>query len=59
MEIDPYHTNYCLREEFEEILRELCPELNDEEMEYICAKHENPNDGRLENKSISKLKNCL
>ena len=46
-EIDPYHTNYCLRDEFEEILRELCPELNDEEMEYIVAKNENPNDGRI------------
>ena len=45
-EIDPYFTNYLLREEFEEILKELCPELNKQEMEYICAKHENKTDGR-------------
>jgi hypothetical protein len=46
-EIDPYYTNFLLRDEFEEILKELCPELNTQEMEYICSKHENPVDGRI------------
>jgi hypothetical protein len=36
-----------LRDEFEEILRELCPELNNQEMEFICSKYENKSDGRI------------
>lgn len=47
LEIDPYHTNYLLRDEFEEILTDLCPELNKEEMEFICSKYENTVDGRI------------
>lgn len=46
-EIDPYMTNLLLRDEFEEILRELCPELNNQEMEFICSKYENKPDGRI------------
>jgi Ca2+-binding EF-hand superfamily protein len=46
-DFDPYYTYYLLRDEFEEVLRELCPELNKQEMEYLCSKHENPNDGRI------------
>jgi Ca2+-binding EF-hand superfamily protein len=45
-EIDPHQTGYVLRDEFEEILRELCPELNEQEMEYICSKHENQANSR-------------
>ena len=48
-EIDPYYTNFVLRDEFEETLRELCPELNRQEMEYICSKHECPSDIRYWN----------
>ena len=43
-EIDSCFTNFVLRDEFEETLRELCPELNRQEMEYICSKHESPSD---------------
>ena len=46
MEIDPYFTKFLLRDEFEEILTEICPELNEEEMNYIYIKHANPKDGR-------------
>lgn len=46
-EIDPYNTNYVLRDEFEEILKELCPELNKEEMDFIYSKYEHPTDGRV------------
>jgi Ca2+-binding EF-hand superfamily protein len=46
-EIDPYKTDLLLRDEFEEILRELCPELNKQEMDYICSKYDTNSDGRL------------
>lgn len=46
-EIDPYGTNYLLRDEFEEILRELCPELNNREMDFIYSKYANNGDGRI------------
>ena len=46
-DMDPYYTGYLLREEFEEVLGELCPELNKPEMDAICAKYENPADGRI------------
>ena len=46
LEIDPYFTNFVLHEEFEEILREFCPELNRQEMEYICSKNKNKTDSR-------------
>ncbi|CAF0760256.1 unnamed protein product [Brachionus calyciflorus] len=52
-EIDPYGTNYLLRDEFEEILRELCPELNNQEMDFIFAKYANPDgDGRINYKEF-------
>ena len=44
-ELDPYRTDLLLREEFEETLLELCPELNKQEMDFICSKYES--DGRL------------
>ena len=45
--MDPFTTGYLLRDEFEEILKELCPELNRQETEYICSKYESLNDGRI------------
>jgi hypothetical protein len=45
MEIDPYQTNILLKEEFAEVLTELCPELNKKELDYICSKYEYPKDG--------------
>lgn len=44
-ELDPYRTDLLLREEFEETLLELCPELNKQEMEFICSKYDS--DGRF------------
>ena len=45
-EIDPYKTDLLLRDEFEEILKELCPELNKQEMDFICSKYDTSKDGR-------------
>jgi len=46
-EIDPYHSGYVLRDEFKEVLLELCPELNEEELEMLCEKYENAFDTRI------------
>lgn len=46
-EIDPYGTDFLLKDEFEEILRELCPELNNQEMDFIFTKYADPDDGRI------------
>lgn len=44
--MDPYRSGYVLRDEYREILTELCPELNDDEFEVLVEKYENPFDGR-------------
>lgn len=51
-ELDPYNTNFVLREEFEETLKDLCPELNNQEMDFICTKYAKNNDGRFEKTKI-------
>jgi hypothetical protein len=49
LEIDPFFTDNVLREEFEETLLDLCPELNRQELDYICDKYgsQNINDSRI------------
>lgn len=44
--MDPHNTKFLLKDEFEEILWEICPELNDEEMDYIYQKHGSKNNKR-------------
>ena len=46
MDLDPHFTNIVLREEFEEVLLELCPDLNKMEMNHFCENFENNADGR-------------
>jgi len=49
---DPYFTNYLLKEEFEEILIEICPELNRDEMDYIYGKHGTTKNGKYVSKRM-------
>ncbi len=46
VELDPHFTNYVLKEEFEEVLLEICPDLKQNEMEYLSAKFEHPQGGK-------------
>jgi hypothetical protein len=48
MDLDPHFNNLVLREEFEEVLLELCPDLNKQELNHFCEKFENPGDGRCQ-----------
>jgi Ca2+-binding EF-hand superfamily protein len=45
--MDPYKSGYLLRDEFKEILLEFCPELNEQELNFICEKYENSFDSRI------------
>lgn len=46
-DVDPHFTNFLLKEEFEEILTEICPELNEQEMQYIYSKHTHQSNGKI------------
>jgi len=38
--MDPYKTNLVLKDEFEEILIEICEEISSKELDYIYSMHE-------------------
>ncbi|CAF1497870.1 unnamed protein product [Adineta steineri] len=46
-ELDPYRTGYVQPEEFDEILLELCPELNQEDLYLIKSKLQTFDDPRM------------
>ena len=39
-DVDPHKTSLVLKDEFEEILMEICDEISNEELEYIYKMHE-------------------
>ncbi|XP_029442190.1 EF-hand calcium-binding domain-containing protein 6-like [Rhinatrema bivittatum] len=46
-ELDPYHTGFVSKEEFKDILTELCVHLNEYECEMLTKKFEVDEDGRI------------
>ncbi|XP_007891051.2 EF-hand calcium-binding domain-containing protein 6 [Callorhinchus milii] len=46
-ELDPYHTGFVSKEEFKDILTELCVQLNEYECEVLAKKFEINGDGRV------------
>ncbi|XP_038256136.1 EF-hand calcium-binding domain-containing protein 6-like isoform X2 [Dermochelys coriacea] len=46
-ELDPYHTGFVSKEEFKDILTELCVHLNEYECEMLGQKFESNGDGRV------------
>ena len=44
--MDPYSTGFVTREEFRDILTELCVQLSDYELEMLTKKFEISGDGR-------------
>lgn len=46
VEMDPYRTGFVTREEFADVLRELCVHLTDKEVEIIANKFDTNIDGR-------------
>ena len=58
-DMDPHKTEYLFLDEFEEILWEICPELNDEEMNYIYQKHGSKYNKRfLKNENLKDNLSC-
>lgn len=47
VEMDPYRTGFVTREEFADVLRELCVHLTDKEVEIIANKFDTNTDGRV------------
>uniref|UniRef100_H2ZM26 EF-hand domain-containing protein n=1 Tax=Ciona savignyi TaxID=51511 RepID=H2ZM26_CIOSA len=47
VEMDPYHTGFVSRDEFRDVLMELCVHLTNHETEIICNKFETQLDGRV------------
>nr|WQY91287.1 ddN-expressed EFCAB family member [Ciona robusta] len=47
VEMDPYHTGFVSRDEFRDVLMELCVHLTNHEAEIICNKFETNTDGRV------------
>lgn len=45
-DMDPYNTGFVSREEFQEVLRELCVQLSDYELEALTNKFDLKKDGR-------------
>lgn len=46
-DLDPYHTGFVSKEEFKDLLSELCIHLNDYEREMLSKKFESNGDGRV------------
>ncbi len=44
---DPQRTGFIAKSHFEHIMLEFCPELNEDELEYLCKKYVNQPDGLL------------
>ncbi|KAG8453698.1 hypothetical protein GDO86_000361 [Hymenochirus boettgeri] len=47
VDLDPYHTGFVSKEEFKDILTELCTHLNEYECEMLSKKFESNGDGRV------------
>lgn len=45
--MDPYNTGFVSREEYQEVLRELCVQLSDYELEALTNKFDLKKDGRV------------
>nr|DBA29130.1 TPA: hypothetical protein GDO54_009387 [Pyxicephalus adspersus] len=46
-DLDPYHTGFVSKEEFKDLLTELCIQLNEYEREMLAKKFESNADGRV------------
>lgn len=46
-DLDPYHTSFVSKEEFKDLLTELCIHLNEYEREMLAKKFESNGDGRV------------
>ena len=46
LHFDPYQTGFIQTEEFDEILTDLCPAVNDEDLLNLREKFQNKNDSR-------------
>lgn len=46
MELDPYGTGFIGKDEFREVMTELCVHLSDYELELLCQKFDLRDDGR-------------
>ena len=44
--MDPYGTGYVSKEEYKDVLTELCVHLSDYEINMLCEKFDIKNDGR-------------
>ena len=44
--MDPYDTKYVSKEEFKDVLTELCVHLSDYEINLLCGKFDMSKDGR-------------
>jgi len=44
--MDPYHTGYVSRDEFRDVLMELCVHLTNHETDMIANKFDSNGDGR-------------
>lgn len=47
LEMDPYHTGFVSKEEFQEIVTELCPHISDYELEIITNRFQEDADNRI------------
>ncbi|XP_033124539.1 EF-hand calcium-binding domain-containing protein 6-like [Anneissia japonica] len=45
--LDPYATGYITKEEFRDVLQELCVQLNNYELDMLCRKFDVNKDGRV------------
>ncbi len=45
-ELDPYRTGYVQSDEFDDILSELCPSVNQEDLETLKVRFQSKNDSR-------------
>ncbi|CAF1076134.1 unnamed protein product, partial [Didymodactylos carnosus] len=46
-ELDPYRTGYIMGEEFDDVLYDICPVVNQEDLETFKTKFKTGNDGRI------------
>lgn len=47
VDMDPYHTGYVSREEFRDLLMELCVHLTNHEAQMLCDRFDTNRDGRV------------
>ncbi len=44
--LDALNTGFLSKLDFEQTLLDFCPELNEDELEYLCKKYVNVSDGQ-------------